>query len=113
MPAKALRHHVFLDLGAVFPQVGRLQESHAVGVAVFQRASFRIALRHCLHDGIVIGRDVFGGQDIIKQDMPIPLILRGLLVGDFILGIQNHVPALFKHVFILPSVLPRPYAAAG
>ena len=101
---EALGHHVFFHQFVVFPEIGRLQESAAVGIAVFERARLFVALLDRLHDGVVIRRDILGRQHVSEQDMPIPLIGGGLRVSDRVIGIQDHGMALAALAFSAPSV---------
>ena len=74
----------------MLPQVGRLQEGFAIGVAVFQGARFFVALGDRLFDGGLVGRDVGRVQHILQQDMALPLILRHLVVRQRILFVKHH-----------------------
>ena len=88
--SEALGHDVFLDRLVVFPEIGRLQEGAAVGVAVFEGARFFVALADRLRDGIVAGRDELSRQHVVEQNMPVPLIGGGLRVRNWVCGVQNH-----------------------
>ena len=105
MPAKRFASTNLLTFSLNSHRLIVCRKGLPICVAVFQLARLGIALGHRPHNGIVVRRNVLGRQHLIQQNMPIPLILRNLLVGDWILGIQNYAPALTAtSVFSVPSV---------